>query len=292
TTFMELSSYDLNNLVVEVPNKKSQRKIANFLDLKTVQFDSIISKKELLIQKLEEAKKSLISEVVTGKVKIVDGEMIPREFDEIRDCGIKGWGMVPDVWQETKVKYELTNYDHLRIPLSSEVRGSMIEKQYDYYGASGVIDKVDSFLFDGKYVLVGEDGANLYSRSTALAYIAEGQFWVNNHAHILKAKNYNDDYYCFILENLDYTVYITGAAQPKLTQDRLANIVLYVAGYHEQCLIQDSLRSKLSKIVNCIEMYSRQIDLLKQAKQSLISEAVTGKIDLRNWEITEEGELQ
>ncbi|NLG32869.1 MAG: hypothetical protein GX550_05050, partial [Syntrophomonadaceae bacterium] len=96
---------DFANLLLPIPPLYIQQKISDFLDIKTAQFDSIISKKELLIKKLEEAKKSLISEVVTGKVKIVDGQMNKRQPEEMKDSGVEWLGMIPRNWVITKVKY-------------------------------------------------------------------------------------------------------------------------------------------------------------------------------------------
>ena len=78
----------------------------------------------------------------------------------------------------------MINRDRERIPLSVAQR-QFLSKRYDYYGASGVIDKVDRYLFDKELLLIGEDGANLLNRSTPIAFIAKGKYWVNNHAHVL-----------------------------------------------------------------------------------------------------------
>jgi len=106
------------NTYLTYPDVKYQQKIANFLDIKTAQFDSIISKKEQLIQKLEEAKKSLISEVVTGKVKIVDGVMVKRQPEEMKDSGVEWLGMISKDWNITKIKW-ITNTASGATPLSS-----------------------------------------------------------------------------------------------------------------------------------------------------------------------------
>ena len=91
---------------------------------------------------------------------------------------------IPDSWVWTRFGTALINRDAERIPLSVDER-SKLEKNYDYYGASGVIDKVDRFLFDKPLMLIGEDGANLLIRSKPIAFITKGQYWVNNHAHVL-----------------------------------------------------------------------------------------------------------
>ncbi len=95
---------------VALPSISLQAKITNYLDHKTAEFDSIIAKKERLIEKLEEAKKSLISEVVTGKVKIVDGELVERKTGEMRDSGVEWLGMIPKDWEVKKLKYISKNH--------------------------------------------------------------------------------------------------------------------------------------------------------------------------------------
>jgi len=87
-----------------------------------------------------------------------------------------------------RVKDVMEFFNTVREPLSAAELGGMPEKTYDYYGASGVTDKVEAYLFDGTYILIAEDGANLLPRSKPLAFVATGQFWVNNHAHILKPR--------------------------------------------------------------------------------------------------------
>lgn len=274
----------IKSLKFSNPLKSEQDNIVKFLDEKTAEFDSIISKKEALIEKLEEAKKSLISEVVTGKVKVVKSyngyELLERRKEEMKDSGVEWLGDIPREWRISKVKYEFENLDDLRIPLSSEERGKIKERRYDYYGASGVIDKVDSYLFDDELILIGEDGANLYSRNTPLAFIARGKFWVNNHAHILKPKSGNINYLVNLLESIDYTNFITGSAQPKLTQDNLMNIKILVPNIKTQNKIGNFLNRKINEIDILIKTEENIIEKLKEAKQSLISEAVTGKIEI------------
>ena len=96
----------------------------------------------------------------------------------------------------------------------------MISRRYNYYGASGIIDKVDDYLFDDELLLIAEDGANLVLRNLPLAIIATGKFWVNNHAHILKPKRGSIEFLAWVMEGLNFLPWISGAAQPKLTQDR------------------------------------------------------------------------
>jgi type I restriction enzyme S subunit len=155
----------------------------------------------------------------------------------------------------------------------------MQTKQYDYYGASGIIDKVDDYLFEGEYILVGEDGANLLSRSTPLAFKACGKFWVNNHAHILKPKGENIlAYYVHLLETLDYTVLVTGSAQPKLTQEALGNQIIIEPTIKDQISIVEFIKDKEKKILSSILHIEKELALIEEYRTALINEAVTGKI--------------
>ncbi|MGI5912411.1 MAG: restriction endonuclease subunit S [Syntrophomonadaceae bacterium] len=105
STIQHLYQATFINFCFALPELREQQKITNFLDIKTAQFDSIISKKELLIKKLEEAKKSLISEVVTGKVKIVDGQMVKRQPEEMKDSGVEWLGMIPKDWVVKRIRH-------------------------------------------------------------------------------------------------------------------------------------------------------------------------------------------
>ena len=118
--------------------------------------------------------------------------------------------------------------DSKRIPLSKKERDSL-KKIYPYYGAQGIIDYVEEYIFDGEYILVAEDGENLKSRQQSIAIWAEGKFWVNNHAHILgKKKDYSLKYIYYLLSLLDLSGLITGSAQPKLSQQNLSSLDLYL----------------------------------------------------------------
>lgn len=127
--------------------------------------------------------------------------------------------------------------DGERIPVNSDERENLA-KTYDYYGASGVIDKIDRYLFDTPLLLIGEDGANLINRSTPIAFIAEGKYWVNNHAHVLDALDSTLLQYLRIyINSIDLTPYITGMAQPKMNQAQMNSIAVAVPPHAEQARI-------------------------------------------------------
>lgn len=120
------------------------------------------------------------------------------------------------------------NCDRQRKPVT---KGKRTSGEYPYYGASGIVDYVSDYIFDGDYLLVSEDGANLLARSTPIAFSISGKTWVNNHAHVLKFDSYALRRYVEIyLNSIDLSKYISGGAQPKLNQDNLNKIPIPVPG--------------------------------------------------------------
>ena len=263
-----ISQEQLGNLFIPKPSLGEIEKINLFLDQKTAEIDNLISKKQKLIDCLKEERMAIINQAVTKGIN-------PNA--EMKDSNVEWLGRIPKVWTVKKLKYVLNFLDYKRVPLSSDERGKMTDKTYDYYGASGVIDKVEDYIFDGTYILLGEDGANLITRSTELAFIATGKFWVNNHAHILEPKNGNIFYYKHILECYDYSPIISGSAQPKLTAENLANIEILEPPKADQNLIIDFLNSRSMEINNVIKKIEKEIELIKEYRTSLINEVVTGK---------------
>lgn len=276
-TKMPRASWDfIGNIEVPLPSINHQQIIIDFITSKVSSVDKLLLQKKHLINLLEQQRQSIITEAVTKGLN-------PNV--KMKDSGVEWIGEIPEHWEIKKVKHALNNLDYRRIPLSSEERGKMSEKTYDYYGASGVIDKVDNYLFDETLILIGEDGANLFSRSTPLAFLAKGKYWVNNHAHILKPKIGSIDYFVNLLESMDYSIYISGSAQPKLTQEALGNISILLPPIEEQFVIGNFVNNVLNEHNKVISMLNIQIEKLKEYRQTLISEAVTGKIDIRDMEL-------
>jgi len=276
TALPSIVGSEVENYEINIPNENMQKVIAKYLDSKCEEINKLIKYKERLITFLEQQRQSIITEAVTKGLN-------PNV--KMKDSGVEWIGEIPEHWEIKKVKHALNNLDYRRIPLSSEERGKMSEKTYDYYGASGVIDKVDNYLFDETLILIGEDGANLFSRSTPLAFLAKGKYWVNNHAHILKPKIGSIDYFVNLLESIDYSIYISGSAQPKLTQEALGNISILLPPIEEQFVIGDFVNDVLNEHSKVISMLNIQIEKLKEYRQALIYEAVTGKIDVRDMEL-------
>lgn len=140
------------------------------------------------------------------------------------------------------------NYDKMRVPLS-EMQRKKRRGSFRYFGAQGVIDYIDDYIFDGTYLLIAEDGENLKSRKQNVAQIVEGQFWVNNHAHVVQGNALCDTrYLCYLLNFMDLSGYITGSAQPKLSQANLNAVMLSLPTIDEQRKIMDILYTLDKKI--------------------------------------------
>ncbi|WP_443950607.1 restriction endonuclease subunit S [Ruminococcus bicirculans (ex Wegman et al. 2014)] len=141
------------------------------------------------------------------------------------------------IFETVKFSDITVNHDKKRIPLSTMKR-SKRQGSYRYYGAQGVIDYIDDYIFDGKYLLIAEDGENLKSKKQNIAQLAEGRFWVNNHAHIVQCnERCRLEYLCFMLNSMDLSGYITGSAQPKLSQANMNSISFGIPSVEMQDLI-------------------------------------------------------
>jgi type I restriction enzyme S subunit len=176
---------------------------------------------------------------------------------------------IPKLWDETTLGNVIQIYDHKRVPLSVHERNKR-PGPYPYYGASGIIDYVDDYLFDGRYLLVSEDGANLLARKTPIAFFASGKFWVNNHAHIIRGVDgeLNDYFLKSYLEVTDISGYVTGTAQPKLSQQNLKAIKILLPPYQ----IQRKIADVLSAYDDLIENNTRRIAILEEMAQLLYRE--------------------
>ena len=186
---------------------------------------------------------------------------------------------MPESWRWTTIEDLLINRDSERIPLSLAVRNKQHKKEYNYYGAAGVIDKVEGYLFSERLLLIGEDGANLLSRAKDNAFFADGKYWVNNHAHVLDCSEKEVlTYVALVINSMALDPYITGSAQPKLSQDNLNKILIPLPPLAEQRRIIYAINNYsayLSNIENDKKSIENIIDLLKQL---ILNLAITGKL--------------
>jgi type I restriction enzyme S subunit len=199
----------------------------------------------------------------------------------MKDSGVAWLGEVPAHWVVGSIKRFVSVLDGRRIPLSAEERGNK-GGEFPYYGASGVIDWIDEYIFEEDHVLVSEDGANLVNRSTPIAFVARGRYWVNNHAHILRPMDNNLVFWAQRIEHIDLMPFVTGSAQPKLTLDALANLMIAVPPTEsERRDIEQHIMRESIVIDELMREADSAVTLLCERRSALISAAVTGKIDVR-----------
>ncbi|MDU2694141.1 MAG: restriction endonuclease subunit S [Intestinibacter bartlettii] len=280
----------MKKINIPIPMDKEDEKIANFLDKKTSQFDSIISKKEVLIEKLEEAKKSLISEVVTGKVKVVktaDGyDLVKRSSDEMKDSGVEWLGEIPKNWEVNKFKYVAYN-------TNSKVKTNSVD---NYIGLENVESKTGKLLSYGSSKDIESDMSTYFDCNSVLfgklrpylakCIVTETTGICSDEFLVLKSKKLLstvlkyimlDAYFIDLVNSSTY-----GAKMPRVNWDFISNMKIPVMDMEEQLLIKNFIDDRKTKIDTIINKTKLQIEKLKEAKQSLISEAVTGKIEVLN----------
>lgn len=167
---------------------------------------------------------------------------------------------------EYKLQEVFDIHNSKRIPLSKMERNKQANKLFPYYGAQGIIDYVEDFLFDGEYLLVAEDGENLKTRNENIAQVANGKFWVNNHAHILSVKeNFNTYYLLNKLNYMDISGYLTGTVQPKLSRRNLEQIRLNLPDKNTQ----DKIGNFILKLSNKLQVNQKIIANLEELSQTL-----------------------
>lgn len=178
---------------------------------------------------------------------------------------------------ETTIDKILTNLDSRRIPISKSARSI---GEYPYYGASGIVDYVADYIFEGDNLLVSEDGANLLARSTPIAISVSGRYWVNNHANILHFDDMATQRYVeFYLGSIKLDESITGAAQPKLNQKSLNAIPIPIPErIEEQAEIVLSIEELQKETQRLTHLYERKLAALEELKQSLLQQAFIGEL--------------
>ena len=252
----------------------------------SVLLQRIKAEKQELIKagKIKKDKKS--SEIFRGASRNLPYAFCEQIGKEIKDISDEIPFEIPESWEWCRFGNAMINRDSEQIPLSVAKRENL-DKIYDYYGASGVIDKVDKYLFNKPLLLIGEDGANLLLRSKPIAFIARGEYWVNNHAHVLDTVGgLSMEYICVYINAINLSPYVTGTAQPKMNQEKMNSILVPIPPLSEQRKIV----LKIEQLLPFIEKYEQaetQLTTLNTSfpemlKKSILQEAVQGKLVPQN----------
>lgn len=228
----------LRDCKLQIPPLSEQKEIVEYLDSSFAKIDTL---KANAAKNLDEAK-ALFQSALKDALEPKEG------------------------WEEKTLPDISENLDSRRIPITKGKRDS---GKYPYYGASGIVDYVGDYIFDEDILLLSEDGANLLARSTPIAFSVSGKVWVNNHAHILKFKDMCTQRFVeYFFASKDISEYVTGAAQPKLSQKKMNIIPISIPSLSEQQSIVSYLDSLNEKVNTLQQNYSRicdECDALKQA---------------------------
>ena len=267
STVKGIRSSDFLAIKAHVAPENEQGVIAHILDT----LDTQIQKTEALIAKLEKVKEGLLHDLLTRGID-ENGRLRPSPEQAPELYKESPLGLIPREWEAARLDEVAENHDGQRIPLKKSERKHGI---YPYYGASGIIDWVEGYLFEGDYVLLGEDGENVISRNLPLAFPVSGRFWVNNHAHIYSAKDDCDPRFLVeVLEQKDYSRWVNGSAQPKITQASLRMMWFCKPPLAEQTAISNSLEAISQQIE------SERVAVTKKVAQKvgLMDDLLTGRV--------------
>lgn len=188
-------------------------------------------------------------------------KMFPQNGHSVPEIRFSGF---TEDWEQRKLDDVVEFLDTMRKPLEGAKR---ISGPYPYYGASGIVDYVDGYLFDEELILLSEDGANITDRNYPVCFIASGKYWVNNHAHVLRSKKGNENnFICNSLERKDYTQYNTGMAMPKLNKETCRKIPVLCPTFEEQQKIGDCFRS----LDHLITLHQHKCEELQNIKKFML----------------------
>jgi len=250
----------LKNLIIPLPPLPEQSRIATVLSW----FDDLIEVKKRQNEILEKTAMAIFKSWFIDFEPFRDGEFVYSE--ELGKEIPKGW--------EVKKWGDVVNFlDNQRIPLS-EVERLKRKGQYPYYGANGIIDYIDDYIFDGRYLLVAEDGTVMDKNGFAVINIVEGKFWANNHVHVIQGKDVPIDYLYLHLKHYPIEPFITGAVQPKLSQENFSKMPILLPPSH----ILQSFHSLVEPLFQKIILNQKQIMTLRKIRDTLLPLLVFGKL--------------
>ena len=249
----------LRNMEICIPDKIQQSEIVDTL----AAYDDLIENNQKQIKLLEEAARRLYKEW------FVDLRFPGHENVEIIDG-------VPEGWHMGTVQEVIEYHDTKRKPLSGQQREKM-KGEYRYYGAAGILDYVNAFLFDGVYLLLGEDGTVVSDNGCPVLQYVAGQFWVNNHAHVLTGKGkYSTEYIYMMFAHMKILDVVTGVAQPKISQGRLSAKKILIPAPELAVTFDVNAKPFFDKIL----ILENQITKLEEARDRLLPKLMSGEIEL------------
>ena len=198
-----------------------------------------------------------------------------KRYPNYKPSGVEWLGEVPERWHVTRLSRVVACLDGRRVPLNREERSER-QGPYPYWGANGIVDRINEWLFDEPLVLLGEDGAPFFAVNKEVAFFLTGKIWVNNHAHVLRpAPGVNGEFLTHALNQTEYGAFIDGSTRDKLTQDDMGSIPVAMPPPDDQCAIANFLDRETEKIDTLIAKKRALIERLKEKRTALISRTVT-----------------
>jgi type I restriction enzyme S subunit len=186
---------------------------------------------------------------------------------------------LPQGWGSMQLRYVSTCLDGQRIPLNVEQRSGR-QGEYPYWGANGIVDYIDEYLFDEPLILLGEDGAPFFDKTKPVAFYITDKIWVNNHIHVLRIRSdFEPRFVVHCLNATDYGPLVEGSTRDKLTQDKMGSIKLPAPSLSQQQLIADFLDRETARIDALIAAKERLLELLAEKRRALITRAFTRGLD-------------
>jgi len=254
-------------LPIPTPSSEEQEGIINFLSHNVAQIDALISEKEKMVEDLKAYRSSLITETVT---KGLDKDV------KMKDSGVEWIGKMPQNWKLLKLKRII----NLKSGTSLTSDRILDEGKYQVFGGNGPRGYIDDYTNEGNFVLIGRQGALCGNIN-----YANGKFWATEHAIICyPLKEIDTIWLGETLRAMNLNQYSISAAQPELAVERINELLIPTPSISEQKEISSYLKLKITQIESAISEQEHQLSDLKSYKSSLITEAVTGKIDLRDWQ--------
>lgn len=185
-------------------------------------------------------------------------------------------GVMPENWKIGMIKDIIELHDSKRIPLSGSEREKM-DKIYPYYGATSCMDYVDNYIFDGKYLLLGEDGTVIDKNGYPILQYVEGKFWVNNHAHIITGKlGYTVEILYLLFKQTNVKHIVTGAVQPKISQANLKKVPVTISNIKDL----DAFNNIIQPIFAMIRKNRNENEKLAFLRDTLLPKLMNGEIDV------------
>lgn len=251
----------VRNFVTGTPPKEEQTAIVNYLDNKTTQIDSLIEKKQKLIELLKEERTATINQAIT---KGID----PKA--KLKPSGIEWLGYIPEHWEVKKLK----NVAKLKSGDSITADSIRDEGEYPVFGGNGLRGYSASYSHEGNFVLIGRQGALCGNINYAV-----GRFWASEHAVVATPiVHYKVIWFGELLRAMNLNQYSQSAAQPGLAVERIQNLFITFPPFEEQKIISDHIEIESEQIDATISKIEKEIALLQEYRTALISEVVTGKI--------------